>query len=830
MRWEGSFGIISSRSVTHDRKNCVQLWGRTSDGESICLLVEGMEPWFEIGPLGVWEGQISHLENALDLVKKMDEVIRLEGPVEKWTDLGMKPIWKVVVKHPAVVPRVRKELMSSWNLYSGDIPFANRILLDGDFGIHARASAEIISRSDFCDLYVRCQWQDISSTEPFSVPWVVMSFDLETSIEDGRILCAAAVVEDLSNNNRVEFVSSGKEEDIMAELTTFVTEHDPDIITGYNIDNFDMQRLQDRIRIHASKNDWEKRISLLGWGRLPITKEEHDRSRDGLLPYRGNARAWSLAGRCVMDAWWQARQALRPERETLSFVTKLLFPGDEEKQKIGIDASKMDEEWAKRPDEVIEYCLRDAALPLDIMEEIQAIRRCEAIASVAGVTLDVVANGNTSQRLDALVIRAADKNKIAVPLTGSADRKEGQIQGGYVHDVEAGLHPWIAILDFKSMYPSIMIAHNICYTTRIDSASTDQPQPQESIHVSPTGASFRNAEERKGLVPSLLEQLMAKRDYHKTSFSASSTHSEKQFHDQMQYAVKIMMNTFYGVFASGFYRFTHRDLGTSITAWARHNIKQIINKLEQEGHPVVYSDTDSIFVKAPVEGNAQPLDTMVEFAQNIAQRFSEDGAILEFEKGLSAFFSHGAKKRYVGQVVWPENSMIIKGYETQRTDSFSYLGKGMKRLFEHILKGDEKAAIIMALESIESVKSGQVPPEDLIISKSCKGKWNKTLEQWEFHHNYSNPDSMAQVAAAKQIIEKGLPFTPGMKISFLVQNAQKSPMLVRAWFQEERESYTYDSTFYAERLATAFGRVTEAFGWNAKDLFRGSRQTSLFSF
>ena len=142
----------------------------------------------------------------------------------------------------------------------------------------------------------------------------------------------------------------------------------------------------------------------------------------------------------------------------------------------------------------------------------------------------------------------------------------------------------------------------------------------------------------------------------------------------------------------GFYRFTHRDLGTSITAWARHNIKQIINKLEQEGHPVVYSDTDSIFVKAPVEGNAQPLDTMVEFAQNIAQRFSEDGAILEFEKGLSAFFHMVQRNDMSDRLFGQKNSMIIKGYETQRTDSFSYLGKGMKRLFEHILKGDEKAS------------------------------------------------------------------------------------------------------------------------------------------
>ena len=106
----------------------------------------------------------------------------------------------------------------------------------------------------------------------------------------------------------------------------------------------------------------------------------------------------------------------------------------------------------------------------------------------------------------------------------------------------------------------------------------------------------------------------------------------------------------------------------NITAWARHNIKAIIASLEEEDHSVVYSDTDSIFVRSPVGENAISVlkedsteaeienwnnakQAMITFGLDIAQRFSKDSAVLEFEKGLSVFFSHGAKKRYVGQVV-----------------------------------------------------------------------------------------------------------------------------------------------------------------------------------
>ena len=159
-----------------------------------------------------------------------------------------------------------------------------------------------------------------------------------------------------------------------------------------------------------------------------------------------------------------------------------------------------------------------------------------------------------------------------------------------MHEVEAGLHPWIAVLDFKSMYPSIMIGHNICYTTRIDPAQPASTDQHLGVHEAPTGALFRKQEERKGMVPTLLEDLMAQRDQHKSAIKSAKSAGDGaavDFHDAMQYAVKILMNSFYGVFASGFYRFTHRDLGSSITAWARQNIKGIIAAVEAEGHGVV---------------------------------------------------------------------------------------------------------------------------------------------------------------------------------------------------------------------------------------------------
>ena len=149
----------------------------------------------------------------------------------------------------------------------------------------------------------------------------------------------------------------------------------------------------------------------------------------------------------------------------------MLWPDDEEMQKMDIDASKMDEEWAARPDEVLDYCVRDTVLPLDILDRLQSVARKEARASVSLTTVDIAATSTTSRWIDSLVIRMADRRGFAVPNTNQGPRKQDKIAGGYVHEVEPGVEPWVVVLDFKSMYPSIMISNNICSTTLVRDGS-----------------------------------------------------------------------------------------------------------------------------------------------------------------------------------------------------------------------------------------------------------------------------------------------------------------------------------------------------------------------
>ena len=141
-------------------------------------------------------------------------------------------------------------------------------------------------------------------------------------------------------------------------------------------------------------------------------KDEVDRRRDGLLLDAPRGARGTIGGRVVMDAWWQARTTLRPERRRSpscrGSCSRMTFAC----RRWTWMRRGMDEEWDSRPDVVLDYCERDALLPLEILDTIRATRRKEAIGSVAKVTLETAVNGSTSQLLDSLVVRLAEQRGV----------------------------------------------------------------------------------------------------------------------------------------------------------------------------------------------------------------------------------------------------------------------------------------------------------------------------------------------------------------------------------------------------------------------------------
>ena len=526
--------------------------------------------------------------------------------------------------------------------------------------------------------------------------------------------------------------------------------------------------------------------------------------RDGSQPRRAGtgSRFWRAKGRLICDAWWAVKTALRPKQETLNAVSLQLLG----EQKLDVDPKYMDSEWANDRAKVLKYCLKDAELALRILLEVGTVRKDMDLAAVSKLTIEDVMTSGSSQLADSLLIRAADRRKIGVPAMRGRIGGSEQIEGGYVHHMTPGLYHWVCVLDFKSMYPSLIIAKNICFTTLSEDGEI----------VSPSGARFMSKERREGLLPAILEDLMAERDGIKRRMKETSDEHERNYLDGLQAAVKVLMNTFYGVFASSFYRFTDKSIGAAITSFARSNVKGIISEVESEGVPVIYSDTDSVFMQAP----SDDLDGSVEFGLRMADRFSRDGGTQEFEKLLEPLFTHGAKKRYVGRIIWPKASdeLLVRGYEIRRSDSFDIQSKVLTDLFELILDEKSDEALTLVRNSVQAVMSGDVDPGELVISKTCKG-----LDAYE------NPDRMANVQAARKLMDMGYEFIPGMKVSWIVTDGKSTPQTVEPYVSGVEFTSKPDYRYYAERLAQTASRITEVFGWGERDLMMGSQQATLFS-
>ncbi len=758
----------------------VELFGRTRAGESVVARYYGFAPYFMIAEIPPADRE---------RLQKEPQVTRTDETT-LWVEGKDRPVTRVTVRYPWTVPEFRDRYRrhgESWSVLACDIPFVHRFLYDKGVGLTLQFSAEP-EPAEVQALYRGCRalrvvsdGSDLAPAESFRPPLTLFSFDIENAIRARTIFTICGVV--YRGDREVARFRLGQkpEAEILTEFVAKVREFDPDVITGYNIGGYDLPLLVERAQ-------------ALGLPPLAL-------GRDGSPPSDAGERLWRVHGRAVADAWWSARTELRPKQESLQFVSRLLLG----EGKLDVDRRNIEAEWAKDPQRVMEYCEQDAALAARILLKLRSVDRAADLATVAQLPLEEGFNGRTSMFVDSLLIPRADRRKIGVP-PNRFGRRETPIEGGYVHTIRPGIYRWVVVLDFKSMYPTIIISKNICFTTRSPDGATR----------SPTGARFVTADVRKGLIPELLERLLQERDALRRQAREATDPETARYYDGLQLAVKVLMNSFYGVLASSFYRFTDKEIGAAITAFGRAAITDIIGALERERIEVVYSDTDSVFVRSPVED----LEGARKFGQELAARFTSAGVTFEFQSVYASLFSHGAKKRYVGRTAWPKDELVIRGYETQRTDTFDYQSEALREIFERVLSGDTTAALTRARELVTAVQDGAVPTERLVIARTVRP---------EEQYNAATRDALPFLRVFRQLQAEGYDVIPGMKVAWVVTDARKSPQEVTPWVEgrefpkEKRPDYGY----YAERVAQTLARVTEVFGWDASQLLKGSRQRTL---
>jgi len=752
----------------------IQLFGRTREGKSIAVEYSGFKPYFfVVAPPQALRGAFARDKQVVSFE---DVTLEVEG--------RPTPCARVTLRQPWKTPEYREKARKFGSTpLEADIPFQHRFIYDMDLGAAVRiigTPADPAGRYT-TELFVVAE--RFEPCDPFRPALRILSFDIENSIRDGHIFCIGVAYRE--GGEIKTRILTGNEKEIIERFVKLIWELDPDIISGYNIDGYDLPVLVERSAKH-------------GMQRLQL-------ARDHSSFFHLGERFWRLDGRILTDVWWAVRAEMRPKQETLDYVAKhLLGVGKHELQR-----RKIDEEWEADRDKVIRYCINDAELSLKILERVRRIEKTLDLAAVSKLPLEDVLHGRTSNLIDSILIRAADRAHVAVPMMKMRGGRVEQIEGGYVHSLQPGLYEWVISLDFRAMYPSLIIENNICFTT---------VSPNGTI-ASPTGAKFLAADVKKGLLPVILANLMKDRQEVRARMKAETDPQMKEFYEGLQAAIKILMNAFYGVLASSFYRFNDPKVGASITAFARDRIKGIIGELEAEQVKVVYADTDSVFFQSPSPGPEESLA----FARKTAERFSRGRISMEVDKIYETLFSHGRKKRYAGKVAWPEemrNEMVVRGYEIRRTDAFDLQSEAQGRVFEKILDRDQDGSIALAKQIVAEVRAGtptlddpdRDPIEALVISRTVKEE-----------NRYVNPNSMSNVIAARKLEEMGEEFMPGMKVSWIVTDSKKSPMEVEPYVSGRPFDQRPDWEYYARRVAQTLAYITEVYGWDEKALFTGTQ-------
>jgi DNA polymerase-2 len=593
-------------------------------------------------------------------------------------------------------------------IYEADIKVSDRYLMERFIYGSVQINGDIYKQGEhWC-----CQNPKLSAGKN-SCQLRTVSLDIECSPEQ-ELYSVGLSVEDASENcvimigeaqpcETLNIIWVDDELSLLIALQNWFRAHDPDVIIGWAVVNFDMRLLAERAKLHHFK-------LCLGRDNTPLHWFSHQESNDqGTL---------MLNGRVVLDGIEQLRNSSwHFESFSLEFVSQALFSEGKlitEENSVFVDKGlEIKHQYENTPLKLAAYNLQDCLLVDKIFAHAHLVEYAIQRAELTGLALD--RRGASVAAFTNLYLPLLHRSGYIAPNIGDIEAQHSP--GGFVMDSKPGLYDWVLVLDFKSLYPSIIRTFKIDPLGMIEGLKA----PEEETIAGFRGARFSR---EKHHLPKILDRLTAAREQ-----------AKKVNNKPFSHAIKIIMNSMYGVLGSAGCRFHDTRLASSITLRGHQIMIETGAFIEGLGFDVIYGDTDSTFVwlkgcdsltTADEKGKMLALAINHHWQQKIADEFNLPSLLeIEYETCFSQFFmptlrgsDSGSKKRYAGLKTTEQGSEIIfKGLESVRSDWTELAREFQNTLFEKVFS--QQSVTEFMLDTVSKLKAGQLDAQ-LIYHKRLR--------------------------------------------------------------------------------------------------------------
>ncbi|XP_048846325.1 DNA polymerase delta catalytic subunit [Brienomyrus brachyistius] len=847
----------------------IRMFGVTDRGNSVCCHVHGFAPYFYIpAPAGFCSDHLSDFQKELNAVVLKDmrsnkdnlSVTVLAVDITRRESMygfhGNRPMdfLRITMATPRLIAPAKRLLeqgfkfgsfpMQNYPSYEANIDFEIRFMVDSDMvgcswvelpaGKYrlreergpGETNPRQPSKVSLCQYEVDVAWSELISHAAEGdwqriAPLRVLSFDIECAGRKGifpepdtdPVIQIASMVQRQGEkepfirtaftlNSCASIVGSQllcftQEKQLLQSWAEFVRTVDPDIITGYNIQNFDLPYLLNRaaaLKVHL--------FPYLGRVR-GIKSVLKDSSFQSKQMGRRENKTVNMEGRVQFDLLQVLLRDYKLRSYTLNAVSFHFLQEQKEdvQHSIITDLQNGNEQTRRR---LAVYCLKDAYLPLRLLQKLMCVINYMEMARVTGVPLTYLLSRGQQIKVVSQLLRQAMKQGLVMPVVKTEGGED--YTGATVIEPEKGYYKVpIATLDFSSLYPSIMMAHNLCYTTLLQKGSVERlGLSSDDFIKTPTGDCFVKSTMRKGLLPEILENLLTARKRAKTELKKETDPFKKQVLDGRQLALKISANSVYGFTGAQVGKLPCLEISQSVTGFGRHMIettKQLVESryTTDNGYKanakVIYGDTDSVMVKLGVSTVQEAMDQGREAAEWVSSHFVAP-IKLEFEKVYYPYLLIN-KKRYAG-LYFSSNpdthdKMDCKGIETVRRDNCPLVANLINTCLQNILiERDPQGAVEHAKEVISDLLCNRIDISQLVITK----------ELTRSAQEYAGKQAHVELAERMRKRDPGSAPNLGDRVPYVIIKAAKG---VAAYMKSEDPIYVLennipiDTQYYLEQ-------------------------------